>query len=439
MACNVGSNLRYRKYSAVHVNVCMCVLCIFEQVWPKVMLILLLQDHLLLLIAAVSTSVMGGYDIDPRKLHNLSAKFSRLLHVVGNKLSEFTDVKTLKEFLELYSHPLYPEKYYVEPHVYCNAKTVADTIFSLFPQYMNYMDHYILENIVEEFGNKECRKYFQEYKRLFQRSMRKLRGHPAPVTDEEIEQSSGQKRLKVTTSGDARATTPHDLHTVQEAIEKATGVSRAGQVFAFQDPGNSVTFTILIPDCVVQLFQELCGEDLTVLADAGITQIQVEDVEIVAIYKYTTKVKAAQRMSSSEERHLKDIPDASSLEYYLKERQDISSQQCSDLVAMLKSVPDKQLNEVCSEQLLLEFSQNIEDWEMLAPFLGMQDFYYDEFRARYPGVEEQNYQLLLFWKRTVGSMAIYSHLLETIILHGTGQEMRALIQIPLAGLLRVSV
>ena len=439
MVCNVGSNLRYRKYSAVHVNVCMYVLCIFEQVWPKVMLILLLQDHLLLLIAAVSTSVMGGYDIDPRKLHSLSAKFSRMLCVVGDKLNECIDVDTLKKFLKFYSHPLYPDKHYIASHVYCNAKTVADTIFSLFPQYMNYMDHYILENIVKEFGNEECRKYFQEYKELFQRSMRKLRDHPAPVTDEEIEQSSGQKKLKVTTSGDARTTTPHDLDTVQEAIEKATGVSRAGQVFAHQDPGNSVTFTLLIPDCVVQLFQELCGEDLIVLADAGITWIQVEDVEIVDIHKYTTKVKAAQKTSPSKEKSLKGIPDASSLEYYLKERQDISSQQCSDLIAMLKSVTDKQLNKVCDEQLLLEFSQNIEDWEVLAPFLGMKDFYYDEFRARYPGVEEQNYQLLLFWKRRVERRAIYCHLLETVILHGTGLEMRALIQIPLKGLLCLHV
>ena len=422
-----------------NVRMQVCVLCIFEQVGPKATVLLLLQDHLPLLTAAVSTSVMGGYDTDPRMRHNLSAKFARMLRAVGKKLNECIDVDTLKEFLELYSHPLYPEKHYVASHVYCNAKTVADTIFSLFPQYMNYMDHYILENIVEEFGNEECREYLQEYRELLERSMRKLRGHPAPVTDEEIEQSSGQKRLKVTTSGDARTTTPHGLYTVQEAIKKATGVSQAGQVFAHQDPGKSVTFTLLIPDCVVQLFQELCGEDLTVLADAGITRIQVEDVEIVDIHKYTTKVKAAQKTSTSEEKHLKDIPDASSLEYYLKERQDISSQQCSDLIAMLKSVPDKRLNEVCSEQLLLEFSRSIENWEVLAPFFGMQDFYHDEFRARYQGGKKRNYQLLLFWKRRVGSMAIYSHLLETIILHGTGQEMRALIQIPLKGLLCLHV
>ena len=316
---------------------------------------------------------------------------------------------------------------------------MEDIVSSLFPEYINYMEHYILNEIVDKFGNEECKEWLQKYEQFFQRSVRKLRDHPAPVTDKEIEQFSGRIRLKVTTSGDARATTPHDLHTVQEAVEQATGVSRAGQVYAHQDPGNSVTFTLLIPDCVVQLFHELCDEDLTVLADAGITRIQVEDLEIVGISRYTTKVKAAQNASSSSEKSLREVPDASSLEYYLKERQDISSQQCSDLIAMLKSVPDKRLNEVCSEQLLLEFSRSIENWDKLAPFLGMQDFYHDEFRARYPGVEEQKYQLLLFWKRRVGSSTIYCHLLETIILHGTEQEVRALIQIPLAGLLWVSV
>ena len=409
--------------------------CISEQVCEH-----LSQDHLPLFIAAaVSTSAMGGYAIDPRRGHNLCAEFAKMLIDVGNKLNDCTDMDTLKKFLKCYSHPSYPEKRYIEPCVYCDAKTVEDIVSSLCPKYINYMQHYILDEIVHTFGNEECKECLRKYKQLFQRSVRKLRDHPAPVTDEEIEQFSGRTRLKVTTSGDVQATTLHDLHTVQEATEKATGVNRAGQVFAHQDPGNSVIFTLLIPDCVVQLFYELCDEDLTVLADAGITWIQVRDLEIVGISTYTTKVEAVQKTTSSLEKSLREVPNPSSLEYYLKEHQDISSQQCSDLIAVLKSIPDKQLNEVCSEQLLLEFSRNIEDWEMLAPFLGMQDFYHDEFRARYPGVEEQNYQLLLFWKRRVGSKAIYYYLLETIILHGTGQEVRALIQTPLAGLLCVSV
>ena len=390
-------------------------------------------------IAAASTSAIGSLDIDPEERSDLSAEFSTTLTDVGNMLNECTDVGTLKKFLNFLSHPLYPEKRYVEQHVYCNAKTVEEFFSSLFPQYINYMEYTILDKIVDKFGNEKCKECLLKYKHLFQRSVRKLRNHPASMTDEEIELSSAQKRLRVTTSGDARATTPHDLHTVQGAITEAIGVGQAGQVFVCHKSSQSVTFTFLIPHCMVLLFHELCDEDLTVLADAGITRIQVGDLEIVNICKYTTTVKAVQKTASSSQKSLREAPDASILQYYVKERQDISIQQCSDLIAMLKSVPDKRLNEVCSEHLLLEFSQDIEDWKMLAPFIGMQDFYHDEFRARYPGVEEQRYQLLLFWKRRVESRATYCYLLETIILHGTGREVRALIQILLTGLLCVSV
>lgn len=346
-------------------------------------------------VATFSTSAMGGCDIDPRERHHLSREFSTMLRNVGNKMNKCTTINNLKEFLYLYSHPLYPEKRYVEPHVYNNAKTVADVLFSLFPQYINYMQHDTLEDIVEKCGDMECRKCFEEYERLFQRSVRKLRDHPAPVTDEEIEQFSSQKICKVTISGDAQATTSQDLHTVQGAIEQATGVSRAGQVFAYQDPGNSVTFTILIPDCVVQLFHELCSEDLTVLADAGIIRIQVEDLETMGINQYTTNMEAGQKTSFSTEKSLKGAPEAIDLEYYLKEHPEFSSRQCSDLITMPKSAPDKRLNELCSEQLLQTFSPHIHNWDMLAPFVGVNDVYHDEFRARHPG-EKQNYQLLLF-------------------------------------------
>lgn len=100
---------------------------------------------------------------------------------------------TLKRFLMLYAHPRYPEKRYIEPYVYCDAKTVRDILFSLFPKYINYMEYYLLEVIVNKFGDEECIQVCQKYLQLFQRSWW-LRDYPAAVTDEEIEQSSSQKR-----------------------------------------------------------------------------------------------------------------------------------------------------------------------------------------------------------------------------------------------------
>jgi len=272
------------------------------------------------------------------------------------------------------------------------------------------------------------------YKQTFQMSVRKLRHHPAPVTDDIIEQCSSQKRLKVSVDGDVNRTTPQDMQTVQGAITQATGIGQAGLVYANQDPGNSVIFNFLIPHSFVELFNELCNDDLTILASAGITNIQVEELDIAVIKAQTTELKRVKRLSSSTARASREPVKPSSLEHHLNERQDIPSQERCDLIAMVKMIPDTQLNEVCSEKMLLEFSLCIHDWRTLAPFVGLPDFYYDEFTTRYPAVADQNYQLLLYWKRRVGESAIYHHLLETVVLHGKTEEVRALAQIPLRGI-----
>ena len=170
---------------------------------------------------------MGGYDIDPRNGHHLSGEFAKMLFIVAALLEKCTNVDVLKKFLQICSHPMYPDKLWIEPHVYRDAKTVRAVLFSLFPLYINYMEHYILEVIIDKFGNDECRHYFLQYKQMFQRSVSKLREHPAPLSDEEIEQSIS-----------GRAIASPNIHTVQEAIRKATGVGLSGQVFAHQDVGS---------------------------------------------------------------------------------------------------------------------------------------------------------------------------------------------------------
>ena len=376
---------------------------------------------------------MGGYDDDPRIRHRLSSKFSTLMATLGDLLDKCVKVGALKMFLKYYSHPLYPEKRYIEPCVYRKAKKASDVIHKLFPYYINYMQYYLLEEIVDKFGCVECRKCFLNYKEFFQSCIHNLWDHPAPLTDEEIEQSTFQKRLKVTMSGHVDTTRPEDVQTVQGAIEQTSGISRVGQVFAHQDPGNSVTFTFLIPSSMVHLFNELSAEDLTTLANAGITRIHVQGLEITSINKHITKKSFVPQLSSITAERRREQNKPSSLEYYLDERKDLPRQQHSDIVAMLQEIPTKGLSEVCSDQLLLEFSHHIGNWRRLAPFLGMQDFYHDEFTSRYPRRMDQSYQLLLFWKKREKDAATYYNLLETILIHGTIGEVKALIQIPLSG------
>ena len=379
----------------------------------------------------MSASAVIEYDSDEEKTHKLSAKFARLLSTLRKLLNKCADVSELKEFLSDYSHPMYPEKTYIHPSVYEHAKTAGEVISCLKPRYINYVHYHFLKEIIDFVENDECKKHLEEYIQTFKGLVPKLRHHPAPITDEEIESSTVQKRLKVTRKGDVNATTPHDIQITQEAIENATGVSRFAQVYAKQDPGSSVIFTFLIPECVEDCFHELSEADLTLLADAGITKIEVGELEIENISQYCTKVKKAQKTSNSTSERKESVK-PTSLEYYLKERKDFSVHEASSLVAMVKDMPENQLNEVCNDQQLLLFSKSIQNWRNLAPFLGMPDIYFDEFTTKHPSKKEQNYQLLFYWKRWEPN-GTYQDLLQTVILHGTAKEVTDLIRIPLAG------
>ena len=385
------------------------------------------------IVVATPTSTVGNCGIDPGEGHHLCAEFSKLLRTLGTLLDKCTNVDDLKAFLCFYSHPLYPNKHYIEPHVYYDAKTVKDIVFCLFPHYINYMEHYLLKEIVNEYGTDVCREHFCQYEQSFLKLFGKVRHHPAPVTDEEIENSIGQSRLRVMTPGDPNATNLQDIQRIQHAIHQTVGTHSTGQVFARQDPGNSIIFTFLIPDCIVQLFHELSDEDRNILAEAGVTKIEVEEWDIVIVKKPIKRMKRIQttlpvRATSSEV-----LVKPHSLEYILSERQEFPSHERSVLTSMVNAISDSQLHELCSEDLLLKFSSYIQNWKTLAPFLGLKEIYYDEFFTRYPRVEEQNYQLLLLWKNRKGNDAIYLCLLETVIAHGMADEVKALIDIKVKG------
>ena len=380
----------------------------------------------------MSTSAQRGYDIDPAKGHELCAKFANLLTTLSDLLNECADVSKLKRFLNNYSNPMFPEELYVHPSVYEDAQTAGEVISRLKPRYINYMHHHFLEEIIKSCGNDECRKHFDEYVQTFKRLFRKVRHHPAPITDEEIECSFGQTPLKVTRTGDVNATTPQDIQNTQEVIEKATGVSKVAQTYAGQDAAFSVIFTFLIPECVEHRFHELSEADLTLLADAGIKKIEVGELEIDNIRQYCTRVKKAQSTSNSTSERNRENVKPTSLAYYIKERKDLSTRETSNLMVMLKGIPDSQLNEVCNDEQLLALSKCIQNWRNLAPYLGMTDSYFDEFTTRYPNKEEQKYQLLLYWKAREPN-STYQDLLQTVILHGTVKEVEDLISTPLTG------
>ena len=357
----------------------------------------------------------------------MSTKFARTVESVADHLNRSTVAEDLKRFLSAICDPLIPENMFIERTVYESKCTTKDVIYSLIPQYINYISFTLLEEIIDTFNNQEARVVLNDYIRDIRKC--RLREVSPPTSDEEMDHFQGRKELKVTIDDEEENITVDNVHNVTRAVEQATGVPKYSPVFAASNASNSVLLIFLIPETVTDIFHHLCTEDLAILANAGITKIQLEDLEITNIRKYITN------MNTVPEKRVELKP--TSLEHYVNERTDLSSGQRSELNVMLKKVTESKLSEVCSEQLLQKFSQHIQNWKTLAPFLGMQDFYYDEFTAKYPEINQQNYQLLLSWKRREGNRAIYHHLLETVVLHGTAREMEALILIPLTGVVCV--
>ena len=218
------------------------------------------------------------------------------------------DVNKLKKYLGFYSHPLYPEKPFVEAKIFKEAKTAGEVLGSLWPQYINYMNYDLLESIVGEFHCVEASRLLEDYKGMFDRK-RKLSDLPSPLTDQEIEQSTGVKKLKVGAKGDYTETTVKDVEDVQQALEKATGIKGTFLVYASHDPGSSIILSFLIPESISHILHELCKEDLTILADSGVLRLElIDELVIENIQRYATAKARAEPVAEGSKR--------ASLEYY---------------------------------------------------------------------------------------------------------------------------
>ena len=155
---------------------------------------------------------------------------------VTDLLDKSVDVAKLKDFLGCYSHPLYPEQPYVDPKIYKDASTTKQLIKSLFPQFINFMHYFLLEDIVEKFGCAKAKEVLKQYTDLMYSQKRKLISLPDPITDEEIGQFHGTKKLKAQVEGVTSDATVEIIGEIQNALEMATGVKRAVVVHGFYDP-----------------------------------------------------------------------------------------------------------------------------------------------------------------------------------------------------------
>ena len=361
---------------------------------------------------------------DPRELHHLCREFATTFMKLAKILNTSVEISELKEFLESYCHPLYPEQPYVAPKIYGNATTTKEVLKSLFPQYINYIHYYLLEDIVVTFGCDRAKEVLQQYTDQKYSHKRKLNDQPGPITDGEIEQFHGTKKLKVQVEGDTSDATVKTIDEVQEALEKASGIKRAFIPYAFHDPG-SVLLTFLIPVSISHIFHDLNAEDLAILAHSGVMSLEIGGIIIDNIQQYyTVKSRAVEVVVDSGE-HTKPT----GLEYYLKERAtEMTSERYLHLLKMLGSVDPKMLNDVCSEQFLKTFSKDLQDWKKVAPYLSIHEWNIEELVCNYPDENDLKHQALMYWKRAEGSTATSYNLLESLILHGNIEEVEALLQ-----------
>ena len=426
--------------TALHTCMCMLV-CLFVAITVGhtpyyyssfVCISLVLLDLIISLHSTVKKEAVKMYHgnssskihLDPRETHHLSRDFARMFSDLSELLNKSVDMAKLKDFLGCYSHPLYPEKPYVDPKFYKDANTTKELIKSLCPQFINFMHYYLLEDIVETFGCDRAKEVLQQYTDQMYSRKRKLNSLPGPIMDGEIEQFQDTKKLKVQVEGDENTATVEIIGEVQKALEKATGIKRAVITYALYDPG-SVLLTFLIPESIFHIFHDLNTEDLAILADIGVMKLEVDEVVFGNTQQYSTLKSHAVEIPVGSGEHTKPT----GLEYYLKLRAtEMTSQTYLRLLKMLSSIGTGMLNDICSEQFLAMFSKDLEDWKHLAPYLSIYEWNIKELVCNYPNENDQKYHALMCWKRAEGFTATYYNLIESLILHGNIGEVEALLQ-----------
>ena len=343
---------------------------------------------------------------------------------VTDLLDKSINMARLKDFLDCYSHPLYPEQLYVNPKIYKDANTTKQLIKSLCPQFINFMHYYLLEDIVRKFGCDRAKEVLQQYTDQKFSRKRKLKDLPSPITDGEIEQFHGTKKLKVKIEGDTSDATVETIGKTQKALEMASGIMKVVITYAFYACG-SVVITFLIPESIHHIFHELNTEDLAILADSGVMSLEIDEVVIDDIRQYSTMKRSAIVVAVEDGECTKPT----GLEYYLKKRAtEMTSERLSHLLKMLGTAETGMLSDICSKDFLETFSKYLQDWKKLAPYFGIHERDIKELVYNYPDENDRKYQALLCWKKAEGSTATYYNLLESLILHGNIGEVESLLQ-----------
>ena len=92
----------------------------------------------------------------------MSSAFSKLYRSIIGLLKR-VDVDEVKDVLRYLSNPLSSSPRCVPPCVYQYAATTKDILDRLHPVHINFENTFLLEEIVESCGSRQCKKLLREY------------------------------------------------------------------------------------------------------------------------------------------------------------------------------------------------------------------------------------------------------------------------------------
>ena len=344
----------------------------------------------------------------------ICAYFATVMMRIRNILEKQVKPDELVCFLRFYCHPLNAESLYVDKQI-LHVSSVSEMMESLVPDYINYMNTGLLEVIIESFECKEAQHLLQQYHNRYPQ-LRQLKDMPDPASDERLDLTR-RKRLIVKCDGDFDSARATDVQGVQRSIESATGIDRQFVTPAQHNEGSFI-LTFLIPDSVGGLFQELCDEDLEILAKAGIMELRIDDFVINDIEKFhpqRTRISTQSiRVISANQTGVT----TKGFDSHMQQRvEQFTGKEKDQLKCLLESIPRSKLEEVCSDSFLQQLATRMRDWRKLAPHFGISESTAEELAHRFQDVDEQKYRALHCWKQISPDTATYQNLIACLLAH----------------------
>ena len=103
----------------------------------------------------------------PKKGQEICTAFANMYRTICSRLGRSVDVDELKEFLYFFCHPESLRQQCINPVTFKEATSTKDVLKSLYPKYINPVELFILEGIVETFDSNQCKRLINEYKESY--------------------------------------------------------------------------------------------------------------------------------------------------------------------------------------------------------------------------------------------------------------------------------